>query len=86
MSLQRILTLSIAAAIALVASFAPAFATAACPFCSAVSQTIRQESEVKDAVLIAEATDKSVRNEETGAVEFKVVKVIKGADLVKVPT
>lgn len=86
MTPQRTLTLTIAAAIALVASLAPAFATAACPFCSAVSQTIRQESEVMDAVLIAEATDKSVRNEETGAVEFKVVKVIKGADLVKVPT
>ena len=52
MPLQRTLTLSIAVAIALVASFAPTLATAACPFCSAVSQTIRQESEVMDAVLI----------------------------------
>lgn len=61
----------------------PTTLAVACPFCSAVSQTIRQEMEVMDAVLIAETTDKPVRNEETGAVTFKVVKVLKGADLVK---
>ncbi len=55
----------------------------ACPFCAAVSQTIRQEMEVMDAVLIAEATEKSVRDEQTGAVSFKVAKVLKGSDLVK---
>lgn len=55
----------------------------ACPFCSAVSQTIRQEAEVMDAVLIAEATDKSVRDEQTGTVTLKVAKVLKGAEHLK---
>ncbi|MFU8778679.1 MAG: hypothetical protein ACNA7M_13580, partial [Roseovarius sp.] len=47
---------------------------------SAVSQTIRQEAEVMDAVLIAEATDKSVRDEQTGTVTLKVAKVLKGSE------
>ncbi len=55
----------------------------ACPFCSAVSQTLRQEMEAMDAVVIAEATADSIRNEETGEVLLKVVSVLKGDDLVK---
>lgn len=55
----------------------------ACPFCSAVSQTIRQEVAVMDAVVIAEATRDSVRDEESGAVQLRVVKVLKGEQLVK---
>lgn len=55
----------------------------ACPFCSAVSQTIRQEMEVMDAVVIAESTPTSLRNEETGEVLLKVVKVLKGDEHVK---
>jgi len=55
----------------------------ACPFCSAVSQTLRQEMGVMDAVAIAEATVESVRNEETGRVKLRVVSVLKGETLVK---
>lgn len=55
----------------------------ACPFCSAVSQTIRQETEVMDVVLIAEATARSNRDEQTGAVTLKVAKVLKGAEHIK---
>jgi len=55
----------------------------ACPFCSAVSQTIRQEMGVMDAVIIAESTDQSVRNEETGEVKMKVIRVLKGDEIVK---
>jgi len=55
----------------------------ACPFCSAVSQTIRQEMGVMDAVIIAESTAQSVRNEETGEVKMRVVRVLKGDELVK---
>jgi hypothetical protein len=58
----------------------------ACPFCSAVSQTLRQEMGVMDAVVIAEATDQSVRDEQTGEVTLKVVSVLKGDDLIKADT
>jgi len=57
--------------------------SSACPFCSAVSQTLRQEMGVMDAVAIAEATAESVRDEETGRVKLRVVSVLKGETLVK---
>lgn len=55
----------------------------ACPFCSAVSQTIRQEMGVMDAVVIAETTSQSIRNEESGEVKMKVVRVLKGTEHVE---
>ncbi len=54
-----------------------------CPFCSAVSQTLRQEMATMDAVAIAESTRDSIRDEVTGSVSFKVVSVLKGESLVK---
>lgn len=63
--------------------FAPIGRSLACPFCEAVSQTLRQEMEVMDAVAIAEATKDSVRDELTGKVTLKVVSVLKGESLVK---
>jgi hypothetical protein len=61
----------------------PANQALACPFCSAVSQTLRQEMAVMDAIAIAEATSESVRDETTGKVRLKVVSVLKGDSLVK---
>ncbi len=58
----------------------------ACPFCSAVSQTIRQEIGVMDAVLLAETTLESIRNEESGEVKMKVVRVLKGEEHVAAET
>src|SRR5690606_31026909 len=54
-----------------------------CTFCVAVSETIGQAMEVMEAGGIAESTPTSMRNEETGEVLLKVVKVLKGEDLVK---
>lgn len=57
----------------------------ACPFCTAVSQTIRQETKAMDAVVIAEVMDtEATRNSQTGAVRMKVVHVLKGNDHVEV--
>ncbi|MDA8745748.1 hypothetical protein N9N28_14030 [Rubripirellula amarantea] len=56
----------------------------ACPFCSAVSQTLRQEMEVMDAVVIASATQSDlVRDKTTGEVTMKIEKVLKGDAIVK---
>ncbi|MEZ6088637.1 MAG: hypothetical protein R3C05_11535 [Pirellulaceae bacterium] len=55
----------------------------ACPFCSAVSQTLRQEMSSMDAVVIAEAIN-DIEPSESGEVELTVKTVIKGDDLVKV--
>lgn len=56
----------------------------ACPFCSPVASTLRQEMSVMDAVVIATAAEQNfARNEDTGAVTMEVVKVLKGDDLVK---
>lgn len=55
----------------------------ACPFCSAVSQTLRQEMETMDAVVIAEATTASERDAESGEVPLKVVRVLKGEKLIQ---
>ncbi len=57
--------------------------TIACPFCSAVSQTLRQEIGIMDAVVIAESTRDSIRDELTGQVQFKIISVLKGDKLVK---
>ena len=59
--------------------------TWACPFCSAVSQTLRQEMEVMDAVVIASATQgDAARNRTTGEVAMQIEKVLKGDQHVKV--
>ena len=56
----------------------------ACPFCSAVSQTLRQEMAAMDAVVIGSSLqDASGRDAETGKVRMKVEKVLKGGDLVQ---
>ena len=57
----------------------------ACPFCNAVSQTLRQEMGSMDAVVIATSLqDDTTRNKETGEVLMKVEVVLKGSDLIKV--
>jgi hypothetical protein len=57
----------------------------ACPFCNAVSQTLRQEMSAMDAVVIATATqDDLTRNKEAGEVMMKVEQVLKGGEIVKV--
>ncbi|MEM8665977.1 MAG: hypothetical protein AAGG48_00570 [Planctomycetota bacterium] len=57
----------------------------ACPFCNAVSQTLRQEMSVMDAVVIATSIQSDLeRDKETGAVRMRVEAVLKGDDLVRV--
>ncbi|MCH1496362.1 MAG: hypothetical protein L7U72_14150 [Rubripirellula sp.] len=57
----------------------------ACPFCNAVSQTLRQEMAAMDAVVFAVSLqDATERDSETGKLQMKVVQVLKGSDLVKV--
>ncbi len=57
----------------------------ACPFCSAVSQTLRQEMEVMDAVVIASCTQSDItRNRSTGETTMRIEKVLKGDDYIKV--
>lgn len=56
----------------------------ACPFCNAVSQTLRQEMEVMDAVVIATALQSdATRNKDTGEILMKVEVVLKGGDLIE---
>ncbi|QDV67227.1 hypothetical protein Poly24_09200 [Rosistilla carotiformis] len=55
----------------------------ACPFCTAVSQTLRQEMASMDAVVVAEATE-AIEPSDTGEVELTVKVVLKGEKLVKV--
>ncbi|MEM9365998.1 MAG: hypothetical protein AAGD07_08365 [Planctomycetota bacterium] len=53
----------------------------ACPFCSAVQQTLRQEMELMDAVVIAEAMQSDLtRNPDTGEVRMRVVTVLRGSE------
>ncbi len=67
--------------VASMVSAANALADANCPFCSAVSQTLRQEMEAMDAVAIA----KIVKGSETEAdAEFEMVSVIRGENLIRV--
>jgi hypothetical protein len=68
--------------VALLAIFGLNRAVFACPFCSAVSQTLRQEMGVMDAIAIAEATPESIRDELTGQVSLKIITVLKGESLV----
>ena len=57
----------------------------ACPFCNAVSQTLRQEMAAMDAVVFAVSLqDATERDSETGKLQMKVVQVLKGGDLVNV--
>lgn len=58
----------------------------ACPFCSAVQQTLRQEMAAMDAVVIAQAIPNTERDEETGEVSLRIVRVLKGESLVKLGT
>ncbi len=55
----------------------------ACPFCSAVSQTLRQEMEMMDAVVIAESIPGQDRDPDTGVVKLKVTRVLKGEEHVQ---
>ncbi len=58
----------------------------ACPFCSAVSQTLRQEMATMDTVVIGEAVAGAVRDPDTGEIPLKIVSVLKGESFVKVGT
>lgn len=58
----------------------------ACPFCSAVSQTLRQEMATMDVVVIAEAIPGAERDADTGEVPLKVVSILKGEEHIKVDT
>ena len=61
----------------------PICRVSACPFCNAVSQTLRQEMSAMDAVVIATAVQSDLtRDDETGEVLMKIDKVLKGEDLV----
>ena len=72
------LALLAATAVAAAALAAPAFA---CPFCNAVSQTLRQEMASMDAVVIAKAIDdEQSRNRETGEVRMEIKRVLKGSE------
>lgn len=63
----------------------PASLAYACPFCSAVAQTLRQEMEAMDAVVIATAIQSdATRNADTGEVAMKIESVLKGAEHVEV--
>lgn len=64
---------------------AAATPASACPFCNAVSQTLRQEMETMDAVVIATALHgDTTRNPDTGEVAMKIEKVLKGESFVDV--
>ncbi len=55
----------------------------ACPFCNAVSQTLRQEMAAMDAVVIGKALQSdATRNKETGEVLMLIEQVLKGKDLI----
>ncbi|MEP5992840.1 hypothetical protein, partial [Rhodopirellula bahusiensis] len=56
----------------------------ACPFCSAVSQTLRQEMEVMDAVVVATALQSDLtRNADTGQIKMRIENVLKGGEHVE---
>lgn len=58
---------------------------AACPFCNAVSQTLRQEMEAMDAVVVAKSLDTdATRDAITGEITMKITSVLKGESLVQV--
>jgi len=73
---------ALAAAVAVAALSSTA---TACPFCESVQQTIRQQSETMDAVVIGTSLDGELtRNLKTGAVKMKAEKVLKGDEHVDV--
>jgi len=81
---QRNRIVSLLAVFAIVTLLVPPQPVAGCPFCNAVSQTLRQEMAAMDAVVIASSLqDASQRDAETGKIRMKVEKVLKGGDLVK---
>lgn len=83
MPFQRPIGLFLTCAAA-VAALALGASVQACPFCSAVSQTLRQEMATMDAVVIATAVEgPTARNAETGDVQMKIEKVLKGQEHVK---
>lgn len=55
----------------------------ACPFCSAVSQTLRQEMATMDGVVIAEAIAGAKQDPETGEIRMRVTDVLAGKDYLK---
>jgi hypothetical protein len=53
----------------------------ACPFCNAVSQTLRQEMEAMDAVVIGQSIESdAVRDKASGDVRMRVLHMLKGGD------
>ena len=79
MMLLRFLSLT---AIAIVAMMVTPLTAVSCPFCNAVSQTLRQEMEAMDAVVIATALESdATRDRESGEVMMRVEHVLKGSDL-----
>lgn len=79
---NRIILLTTALAVLVMAI--PLQRVLACPFCNAVSQTLRQEMAAMDAVVIASSLqDASQRDAETGKLRMKVEQVLKGGELVK---
>lgn len=73
--------------VAVVVLLIPISAAQACPFCSAVSQTLRQEMETMDAVVIATALQSdATRDKDTGEILMKVEQILKGDDLISADT
>lgn len=76
---------SLIAVTAIVVMAFPLAQALACPFCTAVSQTLRQEMATMDAVVIGSSLqDASQRDSESGKVRMKVEQVLKGEAHVKV--
>ncbi|MEM6778080.1 MAG: hypothetical protein AAF670_10525 [Planctomycetota bacterium] len=74
---QRWTRLAVASA-TLIWSWMSVSSVGACPFCSAVSQTLRQEMETMDAVVIASAIESNVtRDPNTGEVMMRITKILK---------
>ena len=83
-SFQRVRKSLSIASIALLGLLATSSEMLACPFCNAVSQTLRQEMAAMDAVVIGSCLqDETEHDAETGKVRMKVERVLKGDDLVK---
>ncbi|MGB1926627.1 MAG: hypothetical protein ACPHL6_08855 [Rubripirellula sp.] len=77
--------LKVACLIAAISNLCLPTSLVACPFCNAVSQTLRQEMAAMDSVVIAVSMqDAGERDSETGKLLMKVVQVLKGEDLVKI--
>ncbi len=58
----------------------------ACPFCSAVGQTLRQEMATMDLVVIAQSIKGEMADPDTGRLRMRVVSVLQGHDYVKLDT